>query len=161
MHKICKICQNMQYDPISISPMYSYAFICTKYAKIYKICKHESYMQICKNMHSPLCWYLGRPSFGEPGRFEKKEANITRPRDQETTNRDNENDRVSKLVLGIVTCFGICVGRSCSHPVGIALSQLVMANCLSRPLRASESFSPEIKEQVLDCAWVLRSKEAL
>ena len=32
-------------NPTSISPMHSYAFICTKYAKICKICKHESYMQ--------------------------------------------------------------------------------------------------------------------
>ena len=45
MHKICikyaKICS----DPISISPMHSYAFICTKYANICKICKHGNYMQ--------------------------------------------------------------------------------------------------------------------
>ena len=41
MHKYAKICS----DPICISPMHSYAFICTKYAKICKICKHESYMQ--------------------------------------------------------------------------------------------------------------------
>ena len=31
--------------PISISPMHSYAFICTKYSKICKTCEHESYMQ--------------------------------------------------------------------------------------------------------------------
>ena len=43
---ICKICK------MSVSPMHSYAFICTKYANICKICKHEIYMQ---NMHSPLC----------------------------------------------------------------------------------------------------------
>ena len=51
MQKYAKICS----DPISISPMHSYAFICTKYAYICKICKHEIYMQ---NMHSPLCWWL-------------------------------------------------------------------------------------------------------
>ena len=33
MHKDAKICS----DPISISPLHSYAFICTKYAKICKI----------------------------------------------------------------------------------------------------------------------------
>ena len=56
MHKYA---QNMQIkkqkicsDPISISPMHSYAFVCTKYANICKICKHEIYVQ---NMHSPLC----------------------------------------------------------------------------------------------------------
>ena len=47
MHKICS-------DPMSIAPMHSYAFVCTKYAKICKICKHVIYMQIYKNMHSPL-----------------------------------------------------------------------------------------------------------
>ena len=41
MWKYAKICS----DPISISPMHSYAFICTKYANICKICKHENYMQ--------------------------------------------------------------------------------------------------------------------
>ena len=40
MHKYAKICS----DPIGISPMHSNAFICTKYAKICKICKHEIYM---------------------------------------------------------------------------------------------------------------------
>ena len=39
---------------------------------------------------------LDRPSFGEPGRLEKKGANIIRSRDQETINRYNhENDCVS------------------------------------------------------------------
>ena len=48
MHKYA---QNMQIkkqkicsDPISISPMHSYAFVCTKYAKICQICKHESHI---------------------------------------------------------------------------------------------------------------------
>ena len=48
MPKYAKICS----DHISISPMHSYAFICTKYANICKICKHDIYMQ---NMHSSLC----------------------------------------------------------------------------------------------------------
>ena len=41
MQKYAKICS----DPTNISPMHSYVFICTKYSKICKICKHESYMQ--------------------------------------------------------------------------------------------------------------------
>ena len=41
---------------------------------------------------------MGRPSFSEAGRLEKKGRIITRPRDQETTNRCNENDGVSTLV---------------------------------------------------------------
>ena len=45
MFKICKNMQKICSDPISISPMLSYAFICTKYAKICKICEHESCMQ--------------------------------------------------------------------------------------------------------------------
>ena len=52
MQKYAKICS----DPISISPMHSYAFLCTKYAK--KIAKYVSMKiicNICKNMHSPLC----------------------------------------------------------------------------------------------------------
>ena len=40
MHKYAQICSNTK----SISTMHSYAFICTKYAKICKICKHEIYM---------------------------------------------------------------------------------------------------------------------
>ena len=60
MHKYAKICN----DPVSIFPMHSYAFICTKNAKKCKICKHESYMQNMQNMHSPVCWWThctGRP----------------------------------------------------------------------------------------------------
>ena len=49
MHIYAKICS----DPISISPMHSYAFICTKYAKLCKICKHESYMQHLQNNALP------------------------------------------------------------------------------------------------------------
>ena len=45
MHKYAKIC----IEPISISPMHSYAFTCTKYAKICKICKHEIFMQPVQN----------------------------------------------------------------------------------------------------------------
>ena len=41
MHNYPKLC----IDPKSISPMHSYAFICTKYAKMCKICKDEIYMQ--------------------------------------------------------------------------------------------------------------------
>ena len=41
MQKYAKICS----DPTNISPMHSYVFICTKYSKKCKICKHESYMQ--------------------------------------------------------------------------------------------------------------------
>ena len=41
MQKYAKICS----EPISISPMHSYAFICTKYENICKIYKHENYMQ--------------------------------------------------------------------------------------------------------------------
>ena len=51
---------------------------------------------------------LGRPSFGEAP-FEKEGANIIRPRDQETSNGNNENDGVSKrvheLAFGVVICF--------------------------------------------------------
>ena len=46
---------------------------------------------------------LGRPSFSKPGRLEKKGANITRPRDQETTNRYND---VQDLVFRSVIWFG-------------------------------------------------------
>ena len=47
---------------------------------------------------------LGRPSFSKPGRLglEKKGANITHPRDQET-NRYNENDGLSMLELSFGT----------------------------------------------------------
>ena len=45
----------------------------------------------------------------ELGRLEKKGANVTRPRDQETANRYYENDGASSLVhelaFGIVICF--------------------------------------------------------
>ena len=51
---------------------------------------------------------MGRPSFGEAP-FEKEGANIIRPRDQETSNGNNENDGVSKrvheLAFGVVICF--------------------------------------------------------
>ena len=52
----------------------------------------------------------GRPSFSKAGRLEKnlKEANIARPRDQETTNRYNENERMNSPVheLAFVVRYG-------------------------------------------------------
>ena len=53
-----KICTNMQ--KYAVTP---YVFLLCIYMHVYaqnmqkicKRCKHESYMQTCKNMHSPLC----------------------------------------------------------------------------------------------------------
>ena len=49
MQKYAKICS----DPISIYPMHSYAFICTKHAKICKMCKHDIYMQYLQKYALP------------------------------------------------------------------------------------------------------------
>ena len=53
MQKLCS-------DPIIISPMHSYAFICTKYAKICKICKHEIYMQHMQKYALPTLLMHGK-----------------------------------------------------------------------------------------------------
>ena len=47
--------------------------------------------------------------FSKAGRLEK-EANITRPRDQETTNRYNENDIMKSPVCELAFGMDICSG---------------------------------------------------
>ena len=57
MHKVCKICKNVQWP----HKYFSYAFICIYMHKIGK--KKKKYVSmkiicnICKNMHSRLCWW--------------------------------------------------------------------------------------------------------
>ena len=55
----------------------------------------------------------------QPGRLEKKGANLTRPRDRETTNRYNETVDVDLLLLelasGIKTVLVVQVLQSCEQ----------------------------------------------
>ena len=100
-----QICSDLCTDPISISPMHSYAFICSKYAKnMQKYVSMKVICNICKNRHSPLCWCssLRCPGFRHstvaPGQKHMMSRTQSRPADfpvaswQPTSRRASRHD---------------------------------------------------------------------